>query len=162
MVCDSLDVTFDAATKVRVAWCTLELDVDSFSLQFRLPKLVIFQAICDVLEQDGRLTEAVQCFQRIQNNLTEDTSTYMAWEVGEWVQGNISRMLQLLSTDFRHGCTVKPENLGDATMDSQRYDEAVKLYSEFLTLNPSNVSASAMSFISEARHERSESHGKWH
>ena len=34
----------------------------------------------------------------------------------------------------------KLEFLGDTVMDSQKYDEAVKHYSELLTLNPSNIS----------------------
>ena len=61
------------------------MDVDFLSLQFQIPKLLVCQAVCDVLEQDGRLTEAIQCFQKMQNDLTEDASTYTAWEVGEWV-----------------------------------------------------------------------------
>ena len=65
-------------------------DVDFLSLQLQIPKLLVYQAICDVLEQDGRLTEAIQCFQKMQNDLTKDTSMYTAWEVGEWVQGGLS------------------------------------------------------------------------
>ena len=34
----------------------------------------------------------------------------------------------------------KLDNLGDTAMDSQKYDEAVRHYSELLTLDPSNVS----------------------
>ena len=103
LVRGSVNEALDAATKVRVARCILELDVDSFSLQFQLPKLVIYRAICEVLEQDGRLTEAVR-FQNIQNDSTEDTSTYTAWEVGEWVQDSVSRgvpnILNRLSTSL--------------------------------------------------------------
>ena len=118
------------------------MDVDFLSLQFQIPKLLVYQAVCDVLEQDGRLTEAIQCFQKMLNDLTEDTSAYMAWEVGEWVQGSISRGIPniLFSIDFRCRCTKKLENLGDTAMNSQRYDEAVKHYSESLRLDPLNVS----------------------
>ena len=59
------------------------MDIDFLSPQLRIPKLLIYQAVCDVLEQDGRLTEATQCFRKMQNSLTEDTRTYTAWEVGE-------------------------------------------------------------------------------
>ena len=59
------------------------MDVDFLSLQFQLPKLLVYQAVCDILEQDGRLTEAIQCFQKMQNDLTEDTCSYTTWEVGE-------------------------------------------------------------------------------
>ena len=47
---------------------------------------------------------------------------------------------QIFSTDFRRHFTEKLEILGDTAMDSQRYDEAVKRYSELLMLDPSNVS----------------------
>ena len=67
------------------------MDVDFLSLQFQLPKLLAYQAVCDILEQDGRLTEAIQCFQKMQNDSTEDTCSYTAWEVGECVQGSMSR-----------------------------------------------------------------------
>ena len=80
------------------------MDIDFLSLQFQIPKLLVYQAVCDVLEQDGRLTEAIQCFQKVQNDLTEDTSTYTAWEVGEWVQGSVFRgvpiILNRLSTSL--------------------------------------------------------------
>ena len=74
------------------------------SFQFQIPKLLVYQAVCDALEQDGRLTEAIQCFRKMQNDLTEDTSTDRAWEVGEWVQGSVSRgilnILDRLSTSL--------------------------------------------------------------
>ena len=54
------------------------MDVDFLSLQLQIPKLLVYQAVCDVLEQDGRLTEAIQCFRKMQNDLTEDMSTYTA------------------------------------------------------------------------------------
>ena len=76
----------------------------------------------------------------MQNDLAEDTSTYTAWEVGEWIHGNVSRMLQPFSTDFRRRCTEKLEILGDTAMNSQKYDEAVKHYSKLLMLDPSKVS----------------------
>ena len=80
------------------------MDVDFLLLQFQIPKLLAYRAVCNVLEQDGRLTEAIQCFQKMQNDLTEDTSTCMAWEVGEWVQGSVSRgipnILDRLSTSL--------------------------------------------------------------
>ena len=69
----------------------LLMDVDILSLQFQIPKLLVYQAVCDVLEQDSRLTEANQYFQKMQNDLTEDASTYTVWELGEWVQDYVSR-----------------------------------------------------------------------
>ena len=115
------------------------MDIDFLPLQFQIPKLFVYQAVCDVLEQDGRLSEAIQCFQKMQNDLTEDTSTYTAWEVGEWSKVAYPGAFQIFSTDFRRRCTKKLENLGDTAMDSQKYDEAVKHYSDLLTLDPSNI-----------------------
>ena len=86
----SANEALDAAAKVPSHNVPL-MDVDFLSFQFQIPKLLVYQTVCDVLEQDGRLTEAVQCFHKMQSDLTEDTSTYMAWEVGEWVQGSVSR-----------------------------------------------------------------------
>ena len=90
LVRGSANEAFDAAGKVPSHNVPL-MDVDFLSLQFQIPKLLVYQAVCDVLEQDGRLTEAIQCFQKMQNDLTEDTSMYTAWEVGKCVQSSISR-----------------------------------------------------------------------
>ena len=113
------------------------MDVDFLSLQFQIPKLLIYHTVCDILEQDGRLTEAIQCFQKMQNDLIEDMSMYPEWEVGEAAYPGA---FQIFSTDFRRRCTEKLEILGDTAMGSQKYDEAVKHYSELLMLDPSNVS----------------------
>ena len=82
LVRGSANGAFDAAAKVPSHNVPL-MDVDFLPLQFQIPKLLVYQAVCDVLEQDGQLTEAIQCFQKMQNDLTEDTSTYAAWKVGE-------------------------------------------------------------------------------
>ena len=83
---------------------TLDPNVDTLLLQFQVPKLLAYQAVCDVLEQDGRLMEAIQCFQKARNDLREDTSTHTVWEVGETIQGNVSRsvlnILHRLSTSL--------------------------------------------------------------
>ena len=103
LVRGSANEALDAAAKVPSHNVPL-IDVDSLLLQFQIPKLLLYQAVCDVLEQDGRLTEAIQCFQKMQNELTEDTRTYTAWEVGEWVQGCVFRgvpnILDRLSTSL--------------------------------------------------------------
>ena len=90
LVRGSANEASDAAAKVPSHNVPL-MDVYFLSLQFQIPKLLAYQAVCDVLEQDGRLTQAVQCFQKMQSDLIEDASMYTAWEVGEWVQGSVSR-----------------------------------------------------------------------
>ena len=45
--------------------------------------------MCDVLEGDGRITEAARCFQEMQNELTQATDAgneRVQWEFGEWTK----------------------------------------------------------------------------
>ena len=103
LVRGSANKALDVAAKVPSHHVPL-MGVDFPSLQFQIPKLLVYQAVCDVLEHEGRLTEAIQCFQKLQNDFIEDTSTYTAWKVGEWVQGSVSRgvpnILDRLSTSL--------------------------------------------------------------
>ena len=53
--------------------------------QFKLPRIVIYRAICDVLEHDGRITEATECLRRLQSDLAVGSSTgdeLVQWECG--------------------------------------------------------------------------------
>ena len=43
-----------------------------------------------------------------------------------------------ISPDFRGRCVEKLEKLGETAMDSEKYDEAIKLYSDALTLDSTN------------------------
>ena len=43
-------------------------------------------------------------------------------------------------TDFRGRCIEKLDKLGDKAIDSQNHNEAVKHYSDALSLNPQNLS----------------------
>ncbi|KAF8546701.1 hypothetical protein OG21DRAFT_1527654 [Imleria badia] len=82
-------------------------------------------AAAKILEGDGRLTEAVQCFQKMQNELQEDTG--MMDERAQW------------EDDFRERCVEKLEMLGDTARDSKKHDEAIGYYSHALLLDPTNV-----------------------
>ena len=45
-----------------------------------------YRAICEVLERDGRLSEAIMCFREVQNELTLDGSIdkeRAQWEMSE-------------------------------------------------------------------------------
>ncbi|KAG6375670.1 hypothetical protein JVT61DRAFT_3243 [Boletus reticuloceps] len=46
----------------------------SAATKFRLPRFVVYQAICDALEGDVRVMEAVECFRRMQKEPTTDTN----------------------------------------------------------------------------------------
>ena len=47
-------------------------------------------------------------------------------------------LIQHFPSDFRGRYVEKLENLGDTAMDSNNYDEAIKQYSNALTLDPTN------------------------
>jgi len=48
---------------------------------------VIYRVICDILERDGRFTEAAECFGQMQNELPEDAGSHnerLEWELSGW------------------------------------------------------------------------------
>ena len=54
-------------------------------VQFKLPRFLIYCVICDMVEGDGRVLEAIECFRQMQSELSEDTSMdneRMKWEHG--------------------------------------------------------------------------------
>ncbi|KAI9571633.1 hypothetical protein HD554DRAFT_2302552 [Boletus coccyginus] len=92
---------------------------------FKVPQFAVYRVFCGILEEDGRLTEAVGCFRQLQNALPEDTDMHderMQWE-----------------RDFRGRCVETLEKLGDTARDSQKHDEAIGYYSTALLLDPPNV-----------------------
>ena len=65
------------------------VDSDIFSVQFKLPRFHVYHVICDILEGDGRVTEALECFRQMQDELPEDTSAddgRAQWELGKGFQ----------------------------------------------------------------------------
>ena len=66
---------------------SLKLDVDGLSDQFKLPNVVIYRAMCDVLEEDGRVSEAIECFQRLQSELGEDMGNHNEQALSELGEG---------------------------------------------------------------------------
>ena len=58
--------------------------------QFVLPKFIIYSAICDILEVDGRITEAIGFFQHMQRELAPDTCADS--EEAKWEQSELYRM----------------------------------------------------------------------
>ena len=64
------------------------------SVQFKLPRFLVYQAICDVLEKDSRITNAVECFRRMQSELASDKSMHderAQWEFGRWLREQYSQ-----------------------------------------------------------------------
>ncbi|KAI9571804.1 hypothetical protein HD554DRAFT_1826569 [Boletus coccyginus] len=87
-------------------------------------RFVVYRLICDILEQDGRFTEAVECFQQMQNELPVDAIVHderVGWEL-----------------NFRTRSVERLEKLGDIASDSKKHGEAIGYYSDALSLNPAN------------------------
>ena len=65
------------------------MDSDILSVQFELPRFLVYRVICDILERDDRLTQAIECFRQMQNELPEDTSSHdgrAQWELSKGAQ----------------------------------------------------------------------------
>ncbi|KAF8547586.1 WD40 repeat-like protein [Imleria badia] len=97
----------------------------SATTKFKVPRFVIYRNICEILEEDGLLTEAVECFRQMQNDLPDGTDMQdgrAQWEL-----------------EFRRRCVEKLEKLGDAMRDSKNHVDAIRYYSNALSLEPTNV-----------------------
>ena len=114
----------------------------------------MYRVICDILERDGRLAEAVGCFQQMQNALPEDAGVRderAEWELGGWLQPQTPIVLGMLTlvSDFKARCMKALEQNGDVAMDSASYEDAVAHYSTALSLDP--LSAVLLTKRSKAR-----------
>ncbi|KAI9571749.1 hypothetical protein HD554DRAFT_1817876 [Boletus coccyginus] len=110
-------------------------EASSAATKFKVPKFVVYRDICDILERGGRLTEAVECFRRMENELPEDAGVRderMEWEL-----------------DFKARCTKALEQNGDVAMGSASYEDAVAHYSTALSLSP--LSADLLAKRNKAR-----------
>ena len=58
-------------------------DDDILLVQFKLPRFLVYRVICDVLEGDGRLTQAIGCFRQLQNEATSTHDGRAQWELGK-------------------------------------------------------------------------------
>ncbi|KAI9571077.1 WD40-repeat-containing domain protein [Boletus coccyginus] len=111
------------------------LEATSAANPFKVPRFVVFRIICDILERDGRLAEAVECFQQMQNELPGDAG--VCNERGKW------------ELDFKARCMKALEKNGDIAMGSASYEDAVVHYSTALNLDP--LSAVLLTKQSRAR-----------
>ena len=65
------------------------MDSDILSAQFKLPRFLVYRVICDILEGDNRLTQAIECFRQMRNELPEGTSSHdgrAQWELSKGPQ----------------------------------------------------------------------------
>ncbi|KAF8552471.1 hypothetical protein OG21DRAFT_1443452 [Imleria badia] len=129
----TLDPSSWGYEKVLMEWTKANLmngfwkDALSAARDFKVPKLTIYRNLCEGLELETveGIMDAIECFHQMASELTEETIT--RGEQVEWF------------LDFRYRCSDKLELFGDAAMDSQRHDEALKYYLTALSIHPTNT-----------------------
>ncbi|KAF8551245.1 hypothetical protein OG21DRAFT_1487133 [Imleria badia] len=92
---------------------------------FKIPRITTYRILCEGLEGVEGVMDAIECFHQMASELTKETITQ--GEQAEWVR------------DFRYRCCEKLGRFGDAAMDSQQDDEALKYYSTALSIHPANT-----------------------
>ncbi|KAF8555063.1 TPR-like protein [Imleria badia] len=116
--------------RVLMEWAKVNLknglwkDALSAAHGFKIPRVLIYRTLCQGLEAVEGMIDAIDCFHQMTNELTEETIAQA--EQAEWV------------LEFRYSCSEKLERFGDAAMDSQQHDEALKYYSAALSVHPTN------------------------
>ena len=78
-----------------------------------LPMFIIYSTICDILETDGRITEAIDFFQHMPRELALDTSIDSEegqWELSELYRTNTAG--DRLSTKHRLSAAMQKETRG--------------------------------------------------
>ena len=59
----------------------------TFLAQYMFPRFTIYCALCDILEREGKITEAIGCFRQMQSDATVGASVRnerAGWELSEW------------------------------------------------------------------------------
>ena len=96
---------------------------------------MIYRAVCDHLEMTNRISDAIECFHQMNNELVGETNTH--GEQATWAAGEYCRHLcERSPSDFRQRCAGKLEQFGDKAVDAQQHDDAITRYSAALSLNP--------------------------
>ena len=111
---------------------------DALGLEFIAPKFTIYRAVCERLETTERLTDAIECFHGMANELGREIRGKEAtWVLGEcsYLQSRWYLCERPLS-EFKFRCCRKLEDLGDTAMSTRHYNEAISQYSAALSLNP--------------------------
>ena len=110
-------------------------------LEFTVPRFAIYQAICSHLETANHLTDAIECFHQMNNELAG--KTHVRGEQVKWVAGESGlayccrqHLYGRSLSDFRLRCVQKLEHCGDEAVDAQQYDDAITQYSATLSLDP--------------------------
>ncbi|KAG8217956.1 hypothetical protein J3R82DRAFT_6127 [Butyriboletus roseoflavus] len=129
--------------------------------QFEIPNLAIYRAICNVLEEVGRIAEAVKCFQQLQSELGEDmghrnVQAQCERDDGSQPQrndatGSVHTTMNILEqetepidepewvADFKARCFETSKQCGDDAMHTALYKDADVHYTTALSLEPSST-----------------------
>ncbi|KAN0091421.1 hypothetical protein V8E55_004987 [Tylopilus felleus] len=103
--------------------------------KFKVTKFLVHRVICDILEDDGRLTEAFYSFQKMRDELLENTDAYK--ERAQW------------ELEFRKRCIKRLVKLRNTAMDAKKHDEAIGHYSDAQTLDPMHLNEILLKYSNE-------------
>ena len=108
--------------------------------QFQLPRFTMYHVLCDLLEGEDGVTEAIVCFRRMQDELAPDAGVqreHMQWELGEWWRRDtVEACLSIHTQGFKQRCRQRLERLADVAMHSQHHAEAADSFSTMILLDP--------------------------
>ncbi|KAH0831376.1 hypothetical protein J3R83DRAFT_14039 [Lanmaoa asiatica] len=105
-----------------VLMCGSANEALSAATKFVFPRFDVYRTICDALEGDGHITEAIECFRRMESELGEDMGNHDEHAQREF--------------DFKARCLKTLKQRGDVAMDSASNEDAVVHYTTALTLDP--------------------------
>ena len=110
----------------------------TFLAQYMFPRFTIYCALCDILEREGKITEAIGCFRQMQSDATVGASVCnerARWELSEWSRNGAAKICLNIHTGFQRRCYQKSEKLDDGAMCSENYTEAAEYFSTMLLLD---------------------------
>ena len=99
-------------------WYSGEIDTDG--LQFTLPRVTIYRAVCERLEAIERVTDAIECFDEMMSGLGGEV--YLSGPMTEWVSGEFMFYLVVCRT-FNVSGQISPTDVSqfpEATVRRQR------------------------------------------
>ena len=94
--------------------------------------------VIHILEQEGKIMEAIGCFQQMQSDATVGASICnerAGWELSEWSWSGPAKICLNVHTGFKRRCYQRSEKLANGAMCSENYTEAAEFFSTMLSLD---------------------------
>ena len=117
----------------------LLLNVDvTFLAQYMFLRFTIYCVLCGILEREGKITEAIECFRQMQSDATVGASVCTeraGWELSEWSPSGTAENCLNIHIGFQRRCYQRYEKLADDAMGSENYTEAADHLSTMLSLD---------------------------